>query len=236
MAHSHFPSNNFSDQSFRCKLESERAQLISAWAIAVVQLNNRGSLILPQISKIQNASSRLDISTYLRQIHDFLGFKAKDEVSDRGHCAGALYRTRKFLMTENRSGAKYNQTIHIEHTVPVNILARELISRNDGDLSLTKWVFKHSVATAMNIKEPGMYLAGRHKYSNVFNSPSVDYMKPFRRYSRLFESEDNVVYNVLSGKEIDPDEFTFSHNLSNISKLLEICGLNRNLMGALESD
>jgi hypothetical protein len=44
----------------------------------------------------------------IRQIHDFYGWKAKGW-DTRGCCAGALYRTERYIQLP----------LHIEHTVPV---------------------------------------------------------------------------------------------------------------------
>ena len=65
----------------------------------------------------------------IRQIHDFYGWMAKS--GRNGHCAGAIYRTEEFMArpAAERNGTRHVRTgrnIHIEHTVPVSVLADQI--------------------------------------------------------------------------------------------------------------
>jgi hypothetical protein len=72
-----------------------------------------------------NEAALQSLNSRLRQFHDKLGFKAKESLKQGGLCAGAIFRTQRFIATQERSGAKKGpeKTVHIEHTVPVAVLA-----------------------------------------------------------------------------------------------------------------
>jgi hypothetical protein len=59
-----------------------------------------------------------------------LGPKAKGPLKQGGLCAGAIFRTRAFIETEQRSGSKVDQSVHIEHTFPITaVLIYECVGR-----------------------------------------------------------------------------------------------------------
>jgi hypothetical protein len=209
------------------KVEPERKQLLDHWKNALRKNPDWVVAELPVVRKILDARNsgseelQQSIRSDLRYFHDSLGYKAKDTLDKGGLCAGAIFRTEKFIETAQRSGARgAGKTAHIEHTVPINNLETAIInSRFSGYSELLVWLLKHSVTTAFHEHEK-KFLAKKEHHSNALNLASVEYQKPFMRYQDLFRS-GGVVWNVLDGTKIDPHAFTFEDHLAVVIKLLK---------------
>jgi hypothetical protein len=173
----------------------------------------------------------------VRKFHDKLGFCAKGKVSTGGLCTGAIFRTAAFmdLPQERRSGARATQTVHIEHTVPANVLARELESRiGDGPVVGMAWLFKHSVTTAMKKGQDRDYLKGVTRTTSAFDEGSNDKGKPFKRYSTLFGAGEQV-WDVWNRREVDPTEVTFEDHLDTVLSILNAAGAERTFIRQIET-
>jgi hypothetical protein len=61
----------------------------------------------------------------LRKFHDQLGWQAWGKLEKGGLCAGTIFRTRDFIQIKQaeRCGSRNGQTVHIEHTVPIEKLS-----------------------------------------------------------------------------------------------------------------
>jgi hypothetical protein len=108
----------------KAELENERKQLLDHWKKRLQKNPDWISDELRQVQRIFSASNgeesaQKSLGSYLRQLHDKLGYKAKGSLSDGGLCAGAIFRTQRFIHTNNRNGSKAGQSVHIEHTFPI---------------------------------------------------------------------------------------------------------------------
>lgn len=173
----------------------------------------------------------------VRKFHDKLGFCAKGKVSTGGLCSGAIFRTTAFmeLPQESRSGARATQTVHIEHTVPANVLARKLESRL-GNTPVTgmAWLFKHSVTTAMRKGQDRDYLKGVTQTTSAFDAGSENEGKPFKRYSALFGAGEKV-WDVWNRREVDPEESTFDSHLDTVLSVLREAGAEKAFIRQIEA-
>jgi hypothetical protein len=146
----------------------------------------------------------------LRAIHNYFGYKALGTLRRRGLCSGAIYRTEAFLRMEqeDRSGARKNQTVHIEHTIPIHSLAwaihEELPQYADGDWeSALAWIIQHSVTTAFTKHQQTVgILHGYAKRSDVFDMDSPFFLKPFARYTPIFDQGEKI-YNVFTETAVE---------------------------------
>ena len=185
------------------KLASEREQLRVCWA----KLGGRLSA-----EWLANESEKLQRlrGSDIRQFHDKFGFKAKDTLKTGGLCAGAIFRTSAFINTENRSGSRTDQNIHIEHTVEIKdlvaLLKDNLPASPSGPAAL---ILKYSVATAMR-KSQTDYLAGFPRSMSALNPRCRWFDQPFMRYERLMEHDD--VWNVWTGEKVSTS-FSFGDHL-----------------------
>ena len=150
-----------------------------------------------------------------------------------GMCAGAIFRTQAFMQTAERIGTKKGQTIHIEHTVPIAELDREIRKRKfDDETDALSWLLKHSVTTAFHFDQK-RYLVGVSSTSEAFRSLSLKLHKPFLRYSKLFE-DNEAVWNVFDMKLIEPDRFTFDDHIDIVIRLLIEAKAERSVVGEIE--
>jgi hypothetical protein len=161
----------------------------------------------------------------IRQVHDFYGWMAKH--GKNGGCAGTLYRSVEFMSIEqrDRDGSKsQSRNIHIEHAVPVAALEKVLgvnAPRMKGPCDLHWLLMCKSVCVALSSNEErNLRLAGvPASRSNSFDQwGECKDQFPFRRYARLISySKDNNfdfrIFNVITGKEIDLENFTFQDHV-----------------------
>jgi hypothetical protein len=181
-----------------------------------------------------DAQNRLN--SRLRQFHDKLGFKAKQSIKQGGLCAGAIFRTERFIATQERVGAKKGQekTVHIEHTVPVNVLESEIKDRRFCNYTETlAWLLKHSVTTALHQHEE-KHVRERAKDSGALDPSSREYMKPFIRYDALHNAE-GVVWNVFDRVKVDREQFTFDDHLRIVCRILEEVEASSDMLASLRS-
>jgi hypothetical protein len=145
----------------KTELENERRQLLDHWRKRLQRNPDWISNELYQVQRVLAASNgdveaRASLGSHLRQLHDKLGFKAKGPISDGGLCAGAIFRTQAFIDTEQRSGSKVGQSVHIEHTFPITELKAAIIKHGFPNYAhALTWLLKHSVATAFHEDEKG---------------------------------------------------------------------------------
>jgi len=97
--------------TMQSSLKEEKRQLLEQWKKRFQRNPDWISNELPQIQRIFAASNgdlraQASLGSYLRQLHDKLGFKAKGSPSDGGLCAGAIFRTDAFVSTSQRAGSK----------------------------------------------------------------------------------------------------------------------------------
>lgn len=219
-------------------IEQEREQLLAQWTRIATKLPCWLSSPPRPVEKVlARDTSANDRRSAIRQVHDKLGFCAKGELRKGGLCAGTIFRTAAFinLSQESRSGARSTQTVHIEHTVPVNVLACELESRlgERPDAGLA-WLFKHSVTTAMRKGQDRAYLQGVTRTTAAFDFGAIDEGKPFKRYSALFGAGEQV-WDVWNRKEVDPDELTFEDHFETVLSVLREAGADRSFVQRMEA-
>lgn len=222
-------------------IENERTQLLNHWRQRLRKNPDWISNKLRQVELVFKASrgdaaAIASLNSYLRQFHDKLGFKAKQSVKQGGLCAGAIFRTEKFIATSDRVGAKKEQvkTVHIEHTVPVNVLESEIQKQRFPDYpAALAWLLKHSVTTAFHQKEEE-FVRSRARDTGALDSTSSEYMRPFMRYERLHSAE-GIVWNVFDGVKIDPKQFTFCDHFEIVCRLLEAAEASPQMLSVLRS-
>lgn len=157
----------------------------------------------------------------VRHIHNRFGWQAGGDTL----CSGALYRTEDFigLPEAERCGTKaLGQTVHIEHTVPVATLTRNIIGsdRIDPDDTVL-WVLTHSVVTGVTDGPTGerhrMVRRGQARRSHAFTPDHADHDRPFRRYDPAGHSP---IWDVVRGERIDPERFSFADHREKIAMAL----------------
>jgi hypothetical protein len=219
-------------------LANARVQLLNHWKGRLKKNPDWISEKLKVVEKILLASNgdeaaQKSLSSYLRQLHDKFGFKAKGPLKQGGFCAGAIFRTRVFIETEQRNGSEVDQSVHIEHTFPINELKAEIIKgRLPNYVETLTWLLKHSVATAFRQDEKNHVNGKRAKSSDALNAASTEFSKPFLRYEML-HGADGVVWNVFDGREVDPHKFTFQDHLEIVMRLLEEAGATKTMLSAI---
>jgi hypothetical protein len=160
------------------------------------------------------------------------GIRQKGSLSDGGLCAGAIFRTQRFIETKNRSGSKAGQSVHIEHTFPIRQLKLEITKRRFRDYVETlAWLLEHSVTTAFHEDEKE-HLIGRSSTSDALNPLSRDYLRPFARYEKLHSSA-GIVWNVLDAEELDPKTFPFQQHFDLVLRLLHESGASKSMLSRI---
>ncbi|MGJ4890261.1 hypothetical protein ACQR1Y_18820 [Bradyrhizobium sp. HKCCYLRH3099] len=228
-------------QQYRMKtvIEAERLQLLEHWTTVLERnpdwIANRFTQVERLLAASRGAPATLRaLSSCIRQVHDKLGFKAKDSLARGGLCAGAIFRTQAFIDTHTRVGSKLGKTIHIEHTFPVRQLVLEIVKRPFPDYqAMIIWLLTHSVATAFHQSET-VHLFGQLSTSDALNSKSAKYLKPFSRYQPLYAAGGKV-WNVFDGTIVDINQFTFQDHLDVFRRLLSESGAAPSLVTALQS-
>lgn len=224
-------------------IEQEREQLLAHWTRVFRRNPCWFTSPPPQLTSVLSPNTP-DRGMAVRKFHDKVGFCAKGRVQTGGLCAGTIFRTAAFidLPQEARSGARPRSgaslpTIHIEHTVPANVLARELASKVDAGASLEvglAWLLKHSVTTAMKKGQDADFLKGVTRTTTAFNLCPEEAEKPFKRYSKLFAAKERV-WDVWNRSEIDPDEMTFVLHFETVLSILHEAGADKAFIKKLEA-
>lgn len=173
----------------------------------------------------------------IRQVHNFYGWKAANK--DRGQCSGTLYRTRGYLEKppEKRDGSKGpGRNIHLEHTVPVNVLEKNLRWNCEQNQQMSEQEFHrllidHSICTAFSHTEQNWLGQANvpHMHNGAFCNDTGarvhDY--PFRRYLPLVENAKKQnstfeIYNIINGEQIDLEKFTFADHVDTLKKASQL--------------
>ena len=207
----------------REEIDRECEQLLECWRSLLRNETWRNHLegkVATYFAAMQSRDDRKQ-KYKIRAIHDKLGYEAKED----GLCRGAIFRTEKFIKTTNRSGTKSKgQTVHIEHTVPIAELDRQLRSRFYGrSAEGVEFLLNFSVCSAFNITEKSIAVPrGYNSKTDAFNAGHVDQSKPFRRYKPLFES-GAVIWNVFDKVPVNPDSFDFDEHGDVVHRLIGHC-------------
>ena len=172
-----------------------------------------------------------------RKAHDFYGWMSKDGAL--GACRGAFYRSENYMKIEleKRSGKKLDKGedfgVHIEHTIPVNVIHRSIWHRRktfksiSNDQMLQKKLYENflsvSVCTAFTRNEEETCIRDEYHREHpdfedgrLLNVDSLNEVLPFKRYDfdkglRLFE--------VIDGTEISPDSWSLKDHTELMSKV-----------------
>lgn len=190
----------------------------------------------PVSSSDQVSSGR---SHAIRQIHDFYGWKAKGRVGRRGVCSGAFYRSAEYMATDlqARDGSKGpNRNIHIEHSVPTRVQLKALARRDfDAPADLHDFLIRNSVCSALSFEEQRlMDRAGvarsTHPAFNEAGELIVDRPFPFLRYRPLVRHGFRL-FNVVTGKEIDIEVFSFDDHFKTLKAACRLINCNTSIYG-----
>lgn len=145
------------DSDFYNKLDAEHEQLKNFISKLADKKYNVFDNIKQKFLTLENGG--IIKGDFFRQIHDKLGWKAKETLDQGGLCAGAIYRSIKFINIEqgSRNGSKKNgRNIHIEHTVPVKALTDYINQQIENECcagKLYEWTLRHSICTAVSVVE-----------------------------------------------------------------------------------
>lgn len=221
------------------QIERERDQLLQHWLKAFKRHPCWLSGPPRQVVRVLSPGFQ-DRAMAVRKFHDKLGFCAKGRVETGGLCAGAIFRTASFINTSQheRSGARATQTVHIEHTVPVNVIASrteaQIANAADGADAAFAWLMKHSVTTAMRKGQDRDYLKGVGSSTTAFDEGGVDEGLPFQRYRQLFAA-DEVVWDVWNRAQVDPLKLTFERHIATVLSLLREAGAEASFIQRVEA-
>ena len=196
-----------------------------------------------------NAADNHAIGHSIRQIHDFYGWMAKKH--KRGLCAGTIYRTVKFMDIQERDGTKRpSRNIHLEHTIPVAVLQKMLkfnkasfdTQNFDAQKKLHHILMQYSICVAFHVDEQKWMGTNFAKVPAATNEAFNDGKKvgehPFRRYKNLLnwcneKGQDFRIINVITGKQIDLDEFTFKDHIENLKLASRLVGMDNSSIYSL---
>lgn len=212
----------------------EHEQLVSHWK------NIRWDLVQSSVERIHRVMSgsekddstkARDLSGRIRKLHDLFGYMARGELDEGGLCRGAIYRTSKFINTpqESRKGRRHRLNsrevrVHIEHTVPVSVLAHGLIDKYNSQSELgcdeiLRWILQNSITTAM-LHSQGLTKSSDSVVRNGYSCrmPADEYSHaPFGRYD--FASD--VIINVFNGSCIDVTNYSLDDHCRVLCELLK---------------
>jgi len=152
---------------------------------------------------------------------------AKGTAEKLGLCSGALYRSARNLAIDpekrNGSSATHEQNVHIEHTVPINVLWKALkyyISRFAAPTDLHEFLIHHSECAGLHkceefaLDDAGV---GRRRSPAFGQEGKRIGDHPFLRYKPLaLKDKEFRVFNVVSGEEIDIEKFTFGDHVDTL--------------------
>ena len=170
----------------------------------------------------------------IRQTHNFYGWMAKNH--SRGRCAGALYRTLGFMNIRPncRDGSQKNsRNIHIEHTIPVNVLESTLRASAQSlhcPRDMHRFMIENSICVAFSHEEekwlsPAKVPPSKNEAFDLQGKKLNQY--PFRRYLPLLsyaekEEKEFRVYNIITKKEISIMDFTFADHAASIDMVSQL--------------
>ena len=186
------------------KLKNNPYYLCDSIKKNILELNNN-----PQNSK--TCKERIGMS--IRHFHDFYGWKSKDNENNFGLCSGSFYRTLGFIDIDpkTRSGKQSDKKtdfgVHIEHTIPVNVIRAILIKNVDETTSLQEifeMILDYSVCTGVSRKDENEIINNGHARSHPQimdgNPLPHEEIKPFSRYK-----DGTIIYSILSGGTVPLD-------------------------------
>ena len=229
------------------QLNAEHNNLINCWTSIDFEKSSRQINKLFELTKnIRNNSSKNEIKNIIRKFNDTFGLKAHKQNSNFPSdpinlCSGSFYRTSKFINIKFEHRNFINKSlkkIHIEHTIPVEEVYKELLKfrRFTNNNELILWLLNRSIGTAFHQNQankkhfPNDYLIcnGYNSKSDVFYEKSTGFNKPFLRYVTHEKKED--IWDVLNKLLINPNKFTLDdhkNNIKFIAKKLEIESLKK---------
>lgn len=203
-------------------LHAERQQLLSVWE----SIDFDRMLSMPRQS-VRNLAimGEGDIGINLRHAHDLFGWRAGGDLRRLGLCSGALYRTEAFMEIPQtaRSGSKRDQNVHIEHTIPVNVLGqawlryRSVQSRDIADIYA--WLLTCSVTTAF-AESQKTCLRGCARSSFALTQGHSHHRLPFMRYM-VHPGLAGQICNIVTGDRVEPLRYSFHDHLDNILGLMK---------------
>ena len=226
------------------ELLHERDQLLAFWRqIDSVDLKRRAAIVVAQY---RHRATYRDKSHHIRQFHNVLGYMAAGSLARGGLCAGCLYRTEAFikLPQDLRTGSKRHPDhltkVHVEHTIPVSVLAAEIAEFDERYLNeetLTKYLLHQSIVTAMlegqgRIFHPsrnadGIVLPGFAMDNGAFRKDHPHSNRPFMRYTA--QATLPRIFNVLTSEQISLESFTMQDFHHDLQVLLSEAGRKFNL-------
>lgn len=219
-------------------VRAERDELVRTWRAIFAKTPDPAAATFLQLERIAaRTDGKKAVSDDLRKVHDRFGWMAK-ESTFAGKCAGALYRTHAFIQlpAAQRIGKKKGQTIHIEHTIPVNVLAtRWLVAEaaSDADKAATlAWVLRNTVATAFH-KDEQKTLRKVSSSSDCYVEGTTGFGRPFARYAQLHEGGGRV-WDVMNEVEVEASVFTLDHHFDNVITLAEEAGASTDFVSHLK--
>ena len=169
----------------------------------------------------------------IRKTNDLFGWRSGPDGNGRDLCRGAFYRTVDFirLPQQQRSGRKEGRTVHIEHTVPIRVLADRWVEQKTrataNRTTAVAWTLVHCVCTALHHRQEAELKDCRDR-TECFETKSPAYLRPFKRYDRA-ASVSCHVWDVVRGVKVDADTFTFAHHYENVLAMLKECGTQAQL-------
>ena len=206
-------------------LEWERAQLIATWS-SVLRRDWHGGGWGPVHALLHGWKSGPGMA--LRKLNDKFGWRAAGTVGTRGLCSGAIYRTESFIRIPplERSGGKKTGNVHIEHTVPIGVLAERwsayrAASQVDATAAIA-WSLVHCVCTAFAAKDRNLLTPWNSK-TKCFDPESDWYHLPFKRYGHI-TGEIGRVYDVFNRRIVDPESSDFAAHADNVFRLMAEAG------------
>ena len=222
-------------------LAGERRQLLDTWcAVAADDWFGRPN---PQVTRLSTSETAGTFNMDFRHWHNRFGWKAGDALPNRGLCSGAIYRTERFMVLDQaaRNGAAANQTVHIEHTIPVSVLDHKwrLVRQANGWAATSlegtyAWMLVHSVTTAFHTDEEAG-LTGVQRANPAMDDGSPVFGKPFLRYAGHAGVRD-AVWNVFTGKRVDLNGWTFNDHFDTVLGLLAEAGADTGRTAAIQRE
>ena len=207
-------------------LAKEHSQLLSTWRRLLSDKDWKRKLELKAekylLAVNSPASRQAAPRERLREFHNDLGYRAQPKKN--GLCAGAIFRTQAFIENHLRIGKRQEQSVHLEHTVPIAALDKQLRKLHPmTNIEIAGFLIHQSVVTAFHFNEKSTRT--RKGYSNktdAFDVSSADFNKPFKRYHSAIDGAGHI-WNVFDKCSVDPDKFTFEHHQDVIRRIIDFC-------------